>query len=46
MEITSNALQTVPVNQSVYFTDTVIDGNCSILHRNGSGLVTLKGLTE
>lgn len=46
MEITSNALQTVAVNQSVYFTDTVIDGNCSILHRNGSGLVTLKGLTE
>jgi hypothetical protein len=46
MELTSNALQTVLPNQSVYFTDTPIDGNCSILHRSGSGLVTLKGLTN
>ena len=46
MELTSNALQTVLVNQSVYFTDVPIDGNCSIIHREGSGLVTLKGLTN
>ena len=46
MELTSNALQTVQPNQSVYFTDTPIDGNCSIIHREGSGLVTLKGLTN
>lgn len=46
MELTSNALQTVQPNQSVYFTDTPIDGNCSIIHREGSGLITLKGLTN
>ena len=46
MELTSNALQTVLVNQSVYFTDVPIDGNCSIIHREGSGLVALKGLTN
>ena len=46
MELTSNALQTVPVNQSVYFTDAPIDKNCSIIHREGSGLVTLKGITN
>ena len=46
MELTSNALQTVLVNQSVYFTDVPINGNCSIIHRQGSGLVALKGLTN
>lgn len=46
MEITANAIQTVPENQNVLFTDTVTSGNCSILHREGSGLVTLRGLTN
>lgn len=46
MEITANALQTVAENQNVLFTDTVVCGNCSILHREGSGLVTLRGLTN
>ena len=46
MEITANALQTVAENQNVLFTDTVVCGNCSILHRNGSGLVTLRGITN
>lgn len=46
MEITANAIQTVNENQNVLFTDTVIDGNCSIMHREGSGLVSLKGLTN
>ena len=46
MEITANALQTVGANQNVIFTDTVIDGSCSIIHREGSGLVTLRGLTN
>ena len=45
MEIIANALQTVPANQNVYFTDTVIGGGCSITHRDGSGLVTLHGNT-
>ena len=34
----------VAENQNVLFTDTVVCGNCSILHREGSGLVTLRGL--
>lgn len=46
MEIIANALQTVPANQNVYFTDTVTCGNCSITHRDDSGLVTLRGLTN
>ena len=46
MEITANALQTVEENQNVLFTDTVVCGRCSITHREGSGLVRLKGLTD
>lgn len=46
MEIIANALQTVQANQNVYFTDTVICGNCAITHRDDSGLVNLKGLTN
>ena len=46
MEITNNAVQTVAVNQNVLLTDTVVSGNCSIVHRSGSGLVTLRGLTN
>ena len=45
MEIIANAIQTVAANQNVYFTDTVTCGNCSISHRSGSGLVTLRGMT-
>ena len=46
MEITANALQTVEANQNVLFTDTVVCGSCSIIHREGSGLVTLRGITN
>ena len=46
MEIIANALQTVPANQNVYFTDTVICGNCNITHRDDSGLISLRGLTD
>lgn len=46
MELTANALQTVALNQNVLFTDTVVCGNCSIVHRDGSGLVTLRGITK
>lgn len=46
MEITANALQTVASNQNVLFTDTPVCGSCSILHREGSGLVTLRGITN
>ena len=46
MEIIANAVQTVAANQNVYFTDTVIDGNACITHRDNSGLVSLRGLTN
>ena len=45
MEIIAAATQTVASNQNVLFTDTVTNGNCSITHRPGSGLVTLRGTT-
>ena len=46
MEITANAIQTVNAGNSVIFDATPIGGNCSIIHREGSGLVTLRGLTR
>lgn len=46
MEIIAPATQTVAENQNVLFTDTVTCGNYSISHRNGSGLVTLRGTTN
>lgn len=46
MEITANAIQIVASNANVLFTDTVVCGNCAITHRDGSGLVTLRGLTN
>ena len=45
-EYVADALQVVNVNQDVLFTDTTICGNASIIHRSGSGLVTLRGLTN
>lgn len=44
MEITANAIQTIPVNGDIMFTDTAVPGCASIIHREGSGLVTLRGL--
>lgn len=46
MEITANAVQTVAANQNVIFTDTPVKGSCSIVHRDGSGLITLRGITN
>lgn len=46
MELIANAIQTVAENQNVLFTDTVVKGNCSIIHREGSGLVTVRGITD
>ena len=45
MEITANAAQTVLSGNDVIFTDTPVSGNCSIIHREGSGLVKLRGLS-
>lgn len=46
MEITANALQTVAANQNVIFTETAVCGSNSIIHREGSGLITLRGITN
>ena len=46
MEITANAIQTVGEGANVLFTDTVIGGGGASVHREGSGLVTLRGLTN
>lgn len=46
MEITANAVQTVTENGSVVFTNTSVAGSSCIVYRQGSGLVTLRGLTN
>lgn len=46
MELIANAVQTVDLNQNVLFTDTVVCGNASMVHRDGSGLVNLRGITN
>lgn len=46
MEITNVELQTVAVGANVVFDETPVRGNCSIVHREGSGLVTLRGITN
>ena len=46
MEITANAIQTIAPNDNVLFSETVTKGNYSITHREGSGLVTLRGITN
>ena len=42
-EYITNAVQEVPVNGTVYYNTTAAKGNCHIIHRAGSGNVTLKG---
>lgn len=48
-EFTADALQNVGVNQNVLFTTEIGENKCcngSISHRNGSGLITLRGMTK
>ena len=46
MEITANSVQTVATGQNILYTDTVVAGNQCILHREGSGIMKLRGLTN
>lgn len=47
MEIAANAVQTVNAGQNVLFTSTTIPCNRGfVLHRAGSGLVTLRGIPD
>jgi len=45
-EYTAAALQIVAAGQNVIFTETPVGGNNCIVHREGSGIVTLRGLTN
>ena len=46
MEITSAALQTVANGQNVLFTETPVSGSACVVHREGSGIITLRGQTN
>lgn len=46
VELTANAVQTVQYGQNVLFTDTPVRCNKGyVVHRDGSGIVTLRGIT-
>ena len=45
-EYTNTSLQTVATNGNVVFTDTAVKGTNCIQHREGSGIITLRGLTN
>ena len=45
-EYTAFAPQTVAANANVLFTEAPIDNSCSIVHREGSGIITLRGITR
>lgn len=46
-EYTANTVQTVQANRNVLFTDTTVASrNNSITHREGSGLINLRGITN
>lgn len=45
VELTANAVQAVPAGQNVLFTDTPVKcGRGYVVHREGAGLVTLRGI--
>lgn len=45
-EYTNTSAQTVAAGQNVLLTETAVNGNCAIVHREGAGIVTLRGLTN
>lgn len=45
-EFTSVAAQTVAANGNVVFSNTAVKGSNCIQHREGSGIITLRGLTN
>lgn len=46
MQITANAIQLVNPNANILFSDTPVGGSTCIVHRQGSGLVTVRGITN
>lgn len=45
-EYTNASIQTVAAGQNVLLAETAVNGNCGIVHREGAGIVTLRGLTN
>lgn len=45
-EFTNANTALVSAGQNVPLTETAVSGNCSIVHREGAGIVTLRGLTN
>lgn len=45
-EFTNGALQTVGIGQNVVFTETPVRGGNCVVHREGAGVVTLRGITD
>lgn len=45
-EYTNTFVQQVAANGNVVFSETPVSGSNSIVHREGSGIVTLRGLTN
>jgi hypothetical protein len=45
-EFTNANTVLVSAGQNVPLTETAVSGNCSIVHREGAGIVTLRGLTN
>ncbi len=45
-EYTNVAVQTVDAGQNLLFTETPVPGSTCIQHREGSGIVTLRGITN
>lgn len=46
MEVTGIALQTVSAGEDVAFTETAVNGTKCIVHRQGSGIIKLRGITN
>lgn len=43
LELTAVAPQVVPVNGNIIFTETPVGDGRTVLHREGSGIITLRG---
>ena len=46
MEITANAIQLIEQGQNALFTETPVCGSNCIKHREGAGIVILRGITN
>ena len=46
MEVAGIALQTVAAGEDAAFTETAVNGTKCIVHRQGSGIIKLRGITN